>query len=61
MFLPLIYLTAINEERLSPCTTLLQMRGLVSRLGHKGLAALQKGVKVFDARDENELVEQAKK
>lgn len=61
MFLPLIYLTAINGEAISLPTSLLQMRGLVTRLGHKGLAALQRGVKVFDARDESELVEQAKK
>jgi hypothetical protein len=61
MYLPLIYLTSINEERITPSTTLREMRGLVARLGHKGLAALQRGVKVFDARDENELVDQAKK
>lgn len=61
MFLPLIYLTAIDEQRIIPCTTLLEMRGLVTRLGHKGLAALQKGVKAFDERDEKALVSDAKK
>lgn len=61
MYLPLIYLSAINGETVSAPTSLLQMRGLVTRLGHKGLAALQKGVSVFDKRDETELAEQAKK
>lgn len=61
MFLPLIYLTAINEEKISPCTSLLQMRALISRLDHKGLNALQRGVKAFDERDEKDLAEQAKK
>lgn len=61
MYLPLIYLTAINDERLTPATTLREMRGLVTRLGHKGLSALQRGVHVFDERDESELVDQAKK
>ncbi|APR37862.1 hypothetical protein [Paraburkholderia sp. SOS3] len=61
MYLPLIYLSAINDERLSPCTTLREMRGLVTRLGHKGLAALQRGVNAFDRRDEKDLVDQAKK
>lgn len=61
MFLPLIYLSAINGEAISPATSILQMRGLVTRLGHKGLSALQRGVKVFDARDETDLADQAKK
>lgn len=61
MYMPLIYLTAIDDQRLSPCTSLLQMRSLVDRLGHKGLQALQRGVKAFDERDKKEATEQAKK
>lgn len=61
MYLPLIYLTAIDEQKLTPCTSLREMRGLVTRLGHKGLAALQRGVNAFDQRDEQGLAEQAKK
>ena len=61
MFLPLIYLSAIDGQPISQCTSLREMRGLVTRLGHKGLSALQRGVNVFDKRDETELAEQAKK
>lgn len=61
MYLPLIYLTAIDDQKLTQCTSLLEMRGLVTRLGHKGLAALQRGVNAFDQRDEQGLAEQAKK
>jgi hypothetical protein len=61
MYLPLIYLSAIDGEPIYLPTTLLQARALIGRLGHKGLAALQKGVKVFDERDEKELAEEAKK
>lgn len=61
MYLPLIYLSAINDEKNSPCSTLLQMRALINRLGFKGLNALQRGIKAFDERDEKELAEQAKK
>jgi len=61
MYLPLIYLSAINDEKISPCSTLLQMRALINRLGFKGLNALQRGIKAFDERDEKELAEQAKK
>lgn len=61
MFLPLIYLSAINDEKIPPASSLNQMRALVQRLGHKGLAALQRGVKAFDERDESEAVDAAKK
>lgn len=61
MYLPLIYLTAINEERITPSGTLREMRGLVTRLGHKGLEALQRGVTVFNERDDKTLVDEAKK
>ena len=61
MFLPLIYLSAINDQRISPCTSLREMRGLIDRLGHKGLQALQRGVNAFNERDEKEATEQAKK
>lgn len=61
MYLPLIYLTGIDEQKLTQCTSLREMRGLVTRLGHKGLAALQRGVAAFDQRDESGLAEQAKK
>lgn len=61
MFLPLIYLSAINDQRISPCTSLREMRGLIDRLGHKGLQALQRGVNAFNERDEKEAAEQAKK
>jgi hypothetical protein len=61
MFLPLIYLSQINEERVPLPSSLLQMRALVNRLGHKGLAALQRGVQAFNERDEDETIAQAKK
>ena len=61
MFLPLIYLSAIDDQRISPCTSLLQMRSLVDRLGHKGLNALQRGVNAFNERDEKEATDKAKK
>lgn len=61
MYMPLVYLSAINGEKVSPCTSLLQMRSLITRLGHKGMAALQRGVNAFDKRDEQELLDQAKK
>lgn len=61
MFLPLIYLSQINEERVPLPSSLLQMRALVNRLGHAGLAALQRGVRAFDERDAEETITQAKK
>jgi len=61
MFLPLIYLSAIDDQRISPCTSLREMRGLIDRLGHKGLHALQRGVNAFNERDEKEATEHAKK
>ena len=61
MFSPLIYLSAIDDQPITMCTSLLQMYALVDRLGHKGLMALNRGVRIFDERDEKEFVDQAKK
>jgi hypothetical protein len=61
MFLPLIYLSAIDDQRISPPRSLREMRGLIDRLGHRGLNALQRGVTAFNERDEKEATEQAKK
>ncbi|CAE6838248.1 hypothetical protein [Paraburkholderia nemoris] len=58
MCLPLIYLTAIDETPVQLPTSLLQVKALIGRLGHKGLAALAKGVKLFDEKDD---VDAAKK
>jgi hypothetical protein len=60
MYMPLIYLTAIDETPVLLPTSLLQIEALIGRLGHKGLAALKAGIKVFDAADE-EAVDEAKK
>ncbi|WGS53582.1 hypothetical protein LFL96_21225 [Paraburkholderia sp. D15] len=54
MYMPLIYLSAIDETPVLLPTSMLQLDALVERLGHKGLAALQDGVQVFDASDETE-------
>lgn len=54
MYMPLIYLSAIDNEQVFLPTSLLQIEALIDRLGHKGLSALQKGVGIFDARDEEE-------
>jgi hypothetical protein len=61
MYLPLIYLSAIDSQTTLLPTSLREMRALIARLGHKGLAALQRGVKAFDERDENEMIPTAKK
>lgn len=58
MCLPLIYLSAIDETPVMLPTSLLQVKALIGRLGHKGLAALTKGVKLFDDKED---VEAAKK
>jgi hypothetical protein len=58
MYSPLIYLSAINDDPVYLPTSLLQIEALIGRLGHKGLAALSQGVKIFDAQDE---IEEAKK
>jgi hypothetical protein len=60
MYMPLIYLTAIDQTPVLLPTSLLQIEALIGRLGHMGLAALKKGIKVFDAADENG-IEEAKK
>jgi hypothetical protein len=58
MCLPLIYLSAIDETPVMLPTSLLQVKALIGRLGHKGLVALAKGVKLFDEKDD---VDAAKK
>lgn len=58
MYMPLIYLGAIDETPVLLPTSLLQIEALIERLGHKGLFALQEGVKAFDQADETD---QAKK
>lgn len=59
MYMPLIYLSAIDDMPVLLPTSLLQIEALIERLGHKGLAALQEGVKVFDTNEDE--TEEAKK
>jgi len=58
MCLPLIYLSGIDAEPIFLPTSLLQVKALIGRLGHKGLAALTNGVKLFDGKED---VQAAKK
>jgi hypothetical protein len=58
MYMSLIYLSAIDSAPVFIPTSLLEIEGLIERLGHKGLAALQEGVAIFNAEDE---IEEAKK
>jgi hypothetical protein len=54
MCLPLIYLSAIDETPVQLPASLLQVKALIGRLGHKGLAALTNGVKQFDDKEDTE-------
>lgn len=58
MCLPLIYLSEIDGTPVPLPSSLMQVKALIGRLGHKGLTALTKGVKLFDDKED---VEAAKK